>query len=476
MSIINFLENNVRNSPNKIAVIAEGKNTSYKELDEQVQKICLSISTLNNQNIISLISENSVLFVITYLGIIKAGKIVHIVPPNISEINLINQIKSAESQLIICSKNVFDGISKYSKISIPILQFSELKITSTDKNKVFKKNEIAHLIYTSGTTFEPKGVGVTHSMLEFTTKNIVDVLDYSSSDVDVLPLPLYHSFGLGCFYTSMIVGSTLILHKDVNNLDNLLDSLKKFNATTIAILPATLTKLLKFDSSELMDYFSGIRLVITNSTTIPKNTIRSFKEILEHGKLATYYGLTEASRSTFMIFQKDHINDESVGKPAPGVNIKIMSDANLEGEIWIKGKNVITKYWNNKMADKNLVDGWLRTGDVGYLNEQNFLFLKGRKDDIINVGGEKVIPYEIEEIVKQIQGVEDVVAYGIENEIFGQVIKLQVVKSKESDLDKSKILIHCIKNLEKFKIPTKIDFVDNIPKTDYGKVKRFMLK
>ena len=253
MSIINFLENNVRNSPNKIAVIAEGKNTSYKELDEQVQKICLSISTLNNQNIISLISENSVLFVITYLGIIKAGKIVHIVPPNISEINLINQIKSAESQLIICSKNVFDGISKYSKISIPILQFSELKITSTDKNKVFKKNEIAHLIYTSGTTFEPKGVGVTHSMLEFTTKNIVDVLDYSSSDVDVLPLPLYHSFGLGCFYTSMIVGSTLILHKDVNNLDNLLDSLKKFNATTIAILPATLTKLLKFDSSELMD-------------------------------------------------------------------------------------------------------------------------------------------------------------------------------------------------------------------------------
>ena len=216
--------------------------------------------------------------------------------------------------------------------------------------------------------------------------------------------------------------------------------------------------------------------MITNSTTIPKNTIRSFKEILEHGKLATYYGLTEASRSTFMIFQKDHINDESVGKPAPGVNIKIMSDANLEGEIWIKGKNVITKYWNNKMADKNLVDGWLRTGDIGYLNEQNFLFLKGRKDDIINVGGEKVIPYEIEEIVKQIQGVEDVVAYGIENEIFGQVIKLQVVKSKESDLDKSKILIHCIKNLEKFKIPTKIDFVDNIPKTDYGKVKRFMLK
>ena len=274
----------------------------------------------------------------------------------------------------------------------------------------------------------------------------------------------------------MSVGSTLILHKDASNLDNLLDSFKKFNATTVAALPTTLTKLLKFDSEYLMNYFSDIRLIITNSTAIPKNTIQSFKEILKNGKLATYYGLTEASRSTFMIFQKDHINDESVGKPAPGVNIKIMNKDNSEGEIWIKGKNTITKYWNNEIADKNLVDGWLRTGDVGYLNELNFLFLKGRKDDIINVGGEKVIPYEIEKVVKQLSGVDDVVAYGIENEIFGQVIKLQVVKSSESDLDKSKILIHCMKNLEKFKIPTKIDFVDKIPKTEYGKVKRFMLK
>ena len=476
MNIIDFLENNVRNDPNKIAIISEGKNTSYKELDEQVQKICLVISALNNQDIISLISENSISFVTAYLGIIKAGKIVHIVPSNISEINLLNQIKSAGSQLIICSKSVFDSISRYSKINIPILQFSELKITSTSKNKVFKKNEIAHLIYTSGTTFDPKGVGITYSMLEFTTKNIVDVLGYSNSDIDVLPLPLYHSFGLGCFYTSISVGATLILHKDTSNLDNVLDSFKKFNATTVAVLPATLTKLLKFDNKELKNYFSDIRLVITNSTVIPKNTILSFKEILKNGKLATYYGLTEASRSTFMIFQKDGINDESVGKTAPGVNIKIMSDSNSEGEIWIKGKNVITKYWNNEIADKNLVNGWLRTGDIGYLNEQNFLFLKGRKDDIINVGGEKVIPYEIEEVIKQIQGVEDAVAYGIENEIFGQVIKLQVVKSKGSDLDKVKILIYCIKNLEKFKIPTKIDFVDNIPKTDYGKVKRFMLK
>jgi len=476
MNIIDHLENNSKKYPEKNAIIFEDEKISYKELYNKVQNFSLSISLLNKQGVISLISENSISFIVAYLGIIKTGQIVHIAPPNISENNLLNQIKSSNSQLIVCSEKIFNNISKNSKIKIPISKFSELKIVSNVEDKAFKENQFAHLIYTSGTTTEPKGVGITHSMIEFTTKNIINVLGYSNSDIDVLPLPLHHSFGLGCFHTSMTVGSTLILHKDASNLQNLLDSIKKFNATTVAATPATLTKFLKLYNTDLVDYFSNLRLVITNSTAIPKSTIQSFREILKNGDLATYYGLTEASRSTFMIFQEDTTREESVGKPAPGVNIRIESDNNSSGEILIKGKNVISKYWNNEMADGNLIDGWLRTGDVGFLDKENFLFLKGRKDDIINIGGEKVIPFEIEEVVKQIPEVEDVAAYGIENEIFGQVIKLQVVKSIESNLDKSKILIHCLKNLEKFKVPTKIDFVEKIPKTSYGKVKRFMLK
>jgi len=476
MNVIDYLKNNSKKYPGKNAIISEDAKISYKELYEQVQNFSLSISTLNKQGVISLIAENSISFIIAYLGIIKTGLIVHITPTEISEINLLNQIKSSNSQLIVCSEKIFDNISKYSKIKIPILKFSELKAVSNIEKKTFKENQIAHLIYTSGTTSEPKGVGITHSMIEFTTKNIINVLGYSNLDIDVLPLPLYHSFGLGCFHTSMAVGSTVILHKDASNLQNLLDSIKKFNATTIAATPATLTKFLKLYNTDLVDYFSNLRLIITNSTAIPKNTIQSFREILKNGNLATYYGLTEASRSTFMIFQEDATRDDSVGKPAPQVNIRIEQNGNSRGEILVKGKNVISKYWNNEMADENLIDGWLRTGDIGFLDKENFLFLKGRKDDIINIGGEKVIPFEIEEVVKQISEVEDVAAYGIENEIFGQVIKLQVVKSIESNLDKSKILIHCIKNLEKFKVPTKIDFVEKIPKTSYGKVKRFMLK
>ena len=473
MNIINFLENCVEKYPTKIALVDEERNLTFQQLYQEVQNFSSRIAFLN-KNVISLVAENSLSFIIGYLGIINSGKIAHLIPPEISEFNLLNQIRSADSEAIICSNTAKKNLN-YTSVKIPLYEFSEIKSQSASDGNNFKVNDLAYLIYTSGTTSEPKGVAVSHAMTEFTTKNIVKELGYSNSDVDVLPLPMYHSFGLGCFHTSLCVGSTLVLLKNANNLECVLESLKKYNATTLAAIPATLTKFLKFDRSVLENYFANIRLVITNSTLVPKNTVQNFKQILKKGNLATYYGLTEASRSTFMIFDKNNGREESVGRAAPGVEIKIVNENNNDGEIWIKGNNVIKKYWNNVKADKNIVDGWLQTGDIGYF-EDGYLFLKGRNDDMINVGGEKIMPYEIEEVVKQIPGVDDVAAFGIEHEIFGQVVKLNVVKSKDSDLDKSKILTHCMKNLEKFKVPSKIDFVESIPKTDYGKVKRFMLK
>lgn len=478
MNVINFLENCVKEHPTKLATVDEERSLTFEELYQKVQTFSFSIRSLP-ENVIALISENSVSFIISYLGIIKSGKIVHLISPEISEKNLLEQLRSAGSGAIICSNITKKNLSKYTSLKIPLFEFNEISSQSGQDAGNFNTNDLAYLIYTSGTTSEPKGVAISHEMTDFTTKNIAKVLGYSGSDVDILPLPLHHSFGLGCLHTSLYVGSTLVLLKNANNLQHVLESLKKYNATTLAAIPATLTKLLQFDRDVLEDYFSKLRLIITNSTSIPKNTVQNFKEILRNGHLATYYGLTEASRSTFMIFDKTIGREESVGHAAPGVQIKIVSENRNNskmGEIWIKGSNVIKKYWNNVNADKNLAGDWLRTGDIGYFDEEDYLFLKGRNDDIINIGGEKVVPYEIEEIIKQLPGIEDVAAFGIDHEIFGQIIKLNVVKSKGSDLDKSKILTHCIKNLEKFKIPSKIDFVESIPKTDYGKVKRFMLK
>ena len=479
MNLIDFLKKNVENHGDKIAVIDNEREITFIELYEKVKRFSNNIKILNQEEIISLISENSISFIIAYLGIINSGKIVHLISPEISEINLFNQLKSSKSKNIICNQLMKKKILNFNSIKTTIFDIEEILLKHNNKEIESSLNKLAYLIYTSGTTAEPKGVTVSHSMIEFTTKNIVKVLGYSNSDIDLLPLPLNHSFGLGCIHTSLYVGSTLVLLKNASNLEEILESLKKYKITTLAAIPATLTKILNFENKKLEDYFSEIRLIITNSTAIPKKTVIQFKEILKKGNLATYYGLTEASRSTFMVFDKNNQREESVGKCSPNVEIKIVNkeENNLKlGDIFIKGENVIKKYWNNVEADKNIFDNWLKTGDTGYFDNEGYLFLKGRSDEIINVGGEKVMPIEIEQTIKNIPGVEDAVAFGIEHEIFGQTIKLNIIKSKNSEINKAQILSYCIKNLERFKIPSKIDFVEKIPKTDYGKVKRFMLK
>jgi len=485
MNLIDCLKNNAERNPSKIGFIDEERSLTFKEMYDEVQKFSenVSKSVPSTTKVVSLISENSTSFVIAYLGIINSGRVVHLIPTNISEVSLANQARSTDSGMILCSEmteklGIFHIDTSVPLKPMPISELAE-NVKVENETKVQTPTDVAYLIYTSGTTGDPKGVPVSHDMVEFTTKNIIDVLGYSETDVDVIPLPLYHSFGLGCLHTSIFAGSTVVLLKNADNLENILESVKKFNATSLAAVPATLTKFLRLDRKILDDSLQGLGLIITNSTSIPKNTVKEFKDILENGRLATYYGLTEASRSTFMIFNQDSNLDESVGKSAPGVDIRIDDEHKGEsefGEILVNGKNVIKHYWNNEKADSNIENGWLRTGDVGYFDDDGYLFLKGRNDEVINIGGEKIIPQDIEQVVKQIPGVEDVAAFGIPHEVFGQTIKLIVKKSENSDLDRLVILTHCMKDLEKFKIPSKIEFVDDIPKNEYGKVKRSMLK
>ena len=154
MNIINFLENCVEKYPIKIALVDEERNLTFQQLYQEVQNFSSRIAFLN-KNVISLIAENSLSFIIGYLGIINSGKIAHLIPPEISEFNLLNQIRSADSEAIICSNTAKKKILNYTSIKIPLFEFSEIKSQSASYGNNFKVNDLAYLIYTSGTTSEP---------------------------------------------------------------------------------------------------------------------------------------------------------------------------------------------------------------------------------------------------------------------------------------------------------------------------------
>jgi len=471
--ITDFLENSSRKFPNKTALIFKDSKYTYQELNNEVEKKSSFFNKFKRNSVISLFFDNSPEFIISYLGVLKSACIAHIISSNITKNNLDEQISTTNPAAIVSSRELFPKISVIEDPKIEKIEYHEIKSGSYDERKA-KMSDYAYLIYTSGTTTKPKGVPITHNNSVFTTNNIVNMLKYKNSDVDILPLPLSHSFGLGCLHTSLCVGSTLVLHKNMINTE-IFSSVNDYSATTFAAIPSSLINLINTEPSSLKDIFKDLRLIITNSTSIPSDTIKEYKKILQRGIIATYYGLTEASRSTFMIFD-DEKKFNSVGLTPAQIEIKINNKKNLEsGEIWIKGKNVIKKYWNEEYKE-NFNDGWLKTGDLGRVDDNGYLYILGRVDDLINISGEKVYPQEIERVVQVLSGIDDAVVIPMKHEVFGEVVKLFVKKSIKSDVSKTDILTHCIKNLERFKVPARIEFVEDFPRTDYGKIKRFMLK
>ena len=473
--ITDFLDETAKKFPNKISIVDDKNSITFSNLQESTLKFASEIIKFPKQSVVSLIFENSIECVIAYLGILKAGCIAHLISPSISKQNLINQMQSSDSKILIFEKENFSDINEIECEKIQISEiYKQKKIEFVNR---VDENDIAYLIYTSGTTSIPKGAGISHKSSIFTTQNIINYLDYKDSDIDLLPLSLSHSFGLGCLHVSLFIGSTLYLQKNSSKIDEIIKSIKINNITTLAAVPPTLSKILSYDYKQMFESISNLRLIVTNSTKIQSDVVKKYQKILKKGKIVTYYGLTEASRSTFMIFDKTKY--DSVGIPPKGVQIKIMdSHDNLskEGEICINGDNVINQYWKNKKADANIVDGWLKTGDIGRLDSDGYLYVLGRLDDVINVAGEKVIPQEVEELVKKIPEIDEAIAVPMNHEIFGTVIKLYVKKVPNSEIQISQILKYCISNLERFKVPAKIELIDEFPKTEYGKIKRYNLK
>ena len=473
-TIDKFLTNSCKSDPEKLALIDDNSKFTFLELEQKVQKFSSFLNQFQEKSVISLLFENTSEFVISYLATINSGCIAHLIPTGISESNLQNQISSAQPILVLSSDSYFSKIKNLELENSMKVKFSEVKEISSEK-KILSPNDYAYLIYTSGTTSTPKGVPITHSSCDFSTKNIARTLHYSKNDIDLLPLQLSHSFGLGCLHTSLYVGSTLVLQKNPNATD-ILNSIKKYNVTTLAAIPSTLSNITSNVSDDSLASLSNLRLIITNSTFFPPATIRKLKNILNTGIVATYYGLTEASRSTFMLFD-DEKKIESVGKPSEGIEIKIHNESDDEniGEVWIRGPNVIDNYWEKEYSH-NKSDDWLKTGDLGRFDDDGFLYILGRVDDLINISGEKVYPQEIERIVKVLSEIDEVVAIPMKHNSFGEVVKLLVKKSINSKISSTDILTHCIKNMERFKVPAKIEFVEDFPRTDYGKIKRFVLK
>lgn len=346
--------------------------------------------------------------------------------------------------------------------------------------------DVAEILFTSGTTGDPKGVVLTHGNILSAATNINAFIGNTAEDREVVPMPLSHSFGLGRMRCNLLAGGTLILIDGLTFPAQVFQSIEQWSATGLASVPAGFAVLLRLSSERFGQYAHQLRYIEIGSAPMPIEHKQKLMALLPHTRICMHYGLTEASRATFIEFHESAQKLDSIGRPTPNVEVKIVDDHDLElppnrpGKIMVKGGMVTRGYWRNPNFDGEFLhSGWFYTGDYGYRDEEGYLHLEAREKDLINVGGRKVSPVEIENALAEHENIIGCACVGIPDPqgITGEAVKAFLVAHDGSRLpDGTEIVDFLRDKLEPYKIPVTFCWIDAIPMTPSGKIQRAALQ
>ncbi len=347
--------------------------------------------------------------------------------------------------------------------------------------------DLAFLQYTGGTTGVAKGAMLSHRNLvyniEQSTAWLGAKLDEDEPPIAITALPLYHIFSLeGNCLSIMKLGGHNILIANPRDAEGFVKELGKYRFTYFTGVNTLFSSLLNTPGFDKLD-FSGLQITVGGGMAVQEPVARRWKEVTGN-TLTQAYGLTETSPAAIMNpFRDDADFNGSIGLPISSTEVSIRDDAGNElatgevGEICIRGPQVMEGYWNRpEETDKVMLEGgWLRTGDMGRMDERGYVFIEDRKKDMILVSGFNVYPNEIEEIVAGLDGVLEVAAVGQPDERSGEVVKVFVVR-KDPALTEQAIISHCREQLTGYKVPKHVVFRDELPKTNVGKILRRALR
>ena len=477
--LLQAINANAEKHPDKLAVcLAGGEEVTYSHLMERINCTAayLFAQGLKQGDRIAISAQKDLEFIYVYFAAHALG-IVNIV------VDAESNRKKLDYILDLMQPKVAFG---FDCTQCRCVSYKEI---SYDHDAVLKKpaltaNDVADLIFTTGTTGLPKGVQLSHANIFGSADNINQFIGNTEDEIEVLGLPLCHSFGLGRLRCTLIKGATMVLVGNFANLKIFFNAIEQYKATGFGMVPAVWAYIRKFSGIRIAKYAPQIKYIEIGSAAMPLPSKEELCELFPNTRICMHYGLTEASRSAFMEFHTCRDRLATIGKPVcDKVDIKIFDDYGIElpdgesGELCVKGNMVMLGYYQ-KDADQDAWFGdYFRTGDCGYKDKDGWLYLVSRKKEIINVGGKKVSPVEIEDAICLLDGVEDCICIGVEDPdgVLGEVAKCYVQRGG-CKLSFDEIRHGIERKLESYKIPALWEWIDEIPKTPSGKKQRLQLK
>ena len=341
------------------------------------------------------------------------------------------------------------------------------------------KDDLAVLIYTSGTTGKPKGAMLSHGNLLSNVASCRAALKTVESDRFALTLPMFHSFMLTvCVLLPLVSGSSLVLVRSLHPLRAAIEQIVRHKATILPAMPQLFRALASIEPPEGL----ALRLCISGSAPLPVSTLHRFNDRYPC-RLVEGYGLSEASPVVSFNPIEGVQKPGSIGLPIRDVEASIRDDEGNQlppgkiGELWVRGPNVMLGYWNQPQATAEaLREGWLLTGDVGYMDEEGYIYITDRKKDMFLVNGINVYPREIEEALHHFPGVQEAAVIGVPDPRRGEQPVAFLVPEPGVSIDKAALRRFLKEQLADYKIPRHIRIVSELPKNATGKILKWILR
>ena len=345
-----------------------------------------------------------------------------------------------------------------------------------DPGVVTGPDDLVFLMYTSGTTGAPKGAMLSNANYRCKCAGVAGPWRMDADAVTLAVMPLFHMAGSGWALAGLWHGGAVVVLRDVDPAA-ILDSVARHGVTNLLLVPAVIARLLERDDPALPD-FADLRIVVYGASPISDDVL--LRGIDRFGSVfAQVYGMTETTGSVTQLDGADHVTHllRSCGKPYPWVQLRIVGPDGTDvapgdvGEVWTRSAQNMLGYWNNPDATAATLrpDGWLRTGDAGYLDD-GYLYLHDRLKDMIVSGGENVYPAEVENVLMTQPGVADAAVIGVPDERWGEAVKAVIVASPGAELSAEDVIAYARTRLGGFKLPKSVDFVAALPRNPSGKL------
>lgn len=502
--IHHFLEHSARAYPDKIALIHGDVRATYSEINNRANNLAhwLIENDVSKGDRIVLLLENSLEYVVSYYGALKAGTIVVPLSTGLKPESLRPLLKELDPSIIISSGR-FERMLKatdleafgfralllkaskfdWSSSSFTIAAWEDIckDVMLPDSNVIVGERDLASIIYTSGSTGTPKGVMLSHKNIVSNTSSICRYLRLTESDVQMAVLPFFYVMGKSLLNTHFAVGGTVVINNKFAFPATVLKEMVEEQVTGFSGVPSTYAYLLyRSPLAKYRDELQSLRYCSQAGGHMSRQIKEELRRVLpEHTKIYIMYGATEASaRLTYLEPERFSDKMDSIGKPIPGVQIRVLDPFGKEqppgelGELVAYGPNIMQGYWKDPEATSRVLNrNGYHTGDLCYKDSEGFFFVQGRRDNLLKVGGHRINPQEIEDVILASGLVIEAVVLGVPDKLLGHKL-VALVSPKNESCSKNLVLGYCAQTLPKYKVPGSVRLLRALPKSSIGKIDR----